>query len=87
MLVAFECYMESIFGLGKGDLVIIDEMAEKGLKENPNNAWYLWFKARSMQLKGQIEESIPLFKQSIENQTDLKQLHNICYWELLWCHA
>lgn len=38
-------------------------------------------------MKGHIDSAIPVFEECLTVQRELKQLHNICFWELLWSHA
>ncbi|CAG2182662.1 unnamed protein product, partial [Oppiella nova] len=51
------------------------------------SAFFLLFLGRLEQLRGNVEEAVINFKKCIEIQDEWKQFHNICYWELLWCHS
>ena len=37
-------------------------------------------------LAGDFSQAIVKFEESIDSQTEWRQFHHICYWELMWCH-
>ncbi|KAH7638360.1 tetratricopeptide repeat protein 39b-like protein [Dermatophagoides farinae] len=87
IMLAYQCYVEHIFGLGDGDMQCVDTCLDYGLSEHPDGAFFLLFLGRKKQLTGQINEAIEALKRCISVQNEWKQFHNICHWELLWCYA
>jgi len=51
------------------------------------SAFFLLFKARLSQIEGKLSEAIVSFSKCIKVQDQWKQVHNMCRWELLWCHV
>ncbi|KAH9420264.1 LOW QUALITY PROTEIN: tetratricopeptide repeat protein 39B-like [Dermatophagoides pteronyssinus] len=87
IMLAYQCYVEHIFGLGDGDMQCVDTCLDYGLSQHPDGAFFLLFLGRKKQLTGQIEEAIEALTRCISVQNEWKQFHNICHWELLWCYA
>ncbi|CAG2106204.1 unnamed protein product [Medioppia subpectinata] len=83
IMLVYQTYIEHIFGLGEGDLDCVENLLDYCLK----SAFFLLFLGRLEQLRGNIDEAVKNFKKCIEIQDEWKQFHNICYWELLWCHS
>lgn len=50
------------------------------------SAFFLLFNGRLSVLKGELDKAIVNFSKCIRIQDEWKQLHNICFWELLWCY-
>ncbi|RWS25081.1 tetratricopeptide repeat protein 39B-like protein [Leptotrombidium deliense] len=87
IMMVYHCYVEHFFGLGDTDLEYVTKLVNKWLDKYPNSAFYLLFAARVNQLRGNITKAIPMFNKCISIQNEWKQIHNICYWELLWCYT
>ncbi|XP_074593365.1 tetratricopeptide repeat protein 39B-like isoform X2 [Brevipalpus obovatus] len=87
ILLGYYCYIEHLFGLGDEDLTSAKEINSNCLKRFPNSAFFILFAGRINQLEGEIREAIQNFQKCIAIQNQWKQLHNICYWELLWCYT
>lgn len=47
----------------------------------------LFFAGRIEQIKGHVDEGIQQLSSSVDCQSEWKQFHHICYWELMWCYA
>ncbi|KAG8595502.1 hypothetical protein GDO81_001539 [Engystomops pustulosus] len=47
----------------------------------------LFYAARIGILKGTLEQAQETFRQCIVAQHEWKQIHHLCYWELMWCHS
>ena len=60
---------------------------DHNLSQFPESAFDLFFKGRYHQLSGDIDGAVEHFKKSINVQSELKQLHNVANWDLLWCYA
>ncbi|XP_035698771.1 tetratricopeptide repeat protein 39B-like [Branchiostoma floridae] len=39
------------------------------------------------EVRGNVPEAIVKFEESIVAQSEWRQFHHLCYWELMWCHA
>ncbi|CAG2173579.1 unnamed protein product [Oppiella nova] len=87
VIAGYECYINQMFGVRKSNLDVVEEFVDKGLDKYDQSCWFLWFRARILQLEGDIDSAIIYFNKCIESQEEVKQMHNICFWELLWCHA
>lgn len=87
IMLCYQCYIEHIFGLGQGDLDCVEALLHSSSRLYPNSAFFLLFWGRFEQLKGNIDQAILNYNKCIEIQDEWKQFHNICYWELLWCHS
>ncbi|RWR99154.1 tetratricopeptide repeat protein 39B-like protein, partial [Dinothrombium tinctorium] len=51
------------------------------------SALMLFFVARIEQLKGNFQKAVEIYSRCVKLQNEWKQIHNICYWDLCWCHA
>lgn len=51
------------------------------------SAFFLLFAGRVAQLQGQFDAALGHFDRCYKIQNEWKQLHNVCFWESLWCHA
>lgn len=51
------------------------------------SALFLFFHGRIEQIKGNIDTAISLLTKSVDSQSEWKQFHHICYWELMWSYA
>ncbi|XP_054165702.1 tetratricopeptide repeat protein 39A-like isoform X2 [Oppia nitens] len=87
VIAGYECYINQMFGVSKSNLEVVEQFVDKGLANCDTSSWFLWFRARILQLRGDIDGAVDHYNSCIEAQDDIKQMHNICFWELLWCHA
>ncbi|ELW63975.1 tetratricopeptide repeat protein 39B [Tupaia chinensis] len=56
------------------------------LQKFPNCVILKFFYARYNMLKGNFEHAKLKFHECIFTQNEWKQVHHLCYWELMWCH-
>uniref|UniRef100_A0AAY5F4E9 Tetratricopeptide repeat protein 39B n=1 Tax=Electrophorus electricus TaxID=8005 RepID=A0AAY5F4E9_ELEEL len=47
----------------------------------------LFYSARIAVLRGHFEKAQLKFQDCILSQQQWKQVHHLCYWELMWCHS
>ncbi|XP_015786877.1 tetratricopeptide repeat protein 39B [Tetranychus urticae] len=87
IMMAYFCYIEHLFGLGNEDLTLVTNILSSAMEKYPNSAFFILFAGRINQLEGKLSEAILNFEKCIAIQNQWKQLHNICYWELLWCYT
>ncbi|XP_005096921.3 tetratricopeptide repeat protein 39B [Aplysia californica] len=87
MLVAYHSLVTYILGLADGDIELATEVLQPCLNDHPKGALFLFFSGRLEEVKGNIEEAIRRFDESIDSQSEWRQFHHLCYWELMWCHC
>ncbi|CAL1544810.1 unnamed protein product [Lymnaea stagnalis] len=87
MLVAYHSLITYILGLGDGDIDLATEVLSPCLKDHPKGALFLFFSGRLEEVKGHIDDAINRFEESIDSQSEWRQFHHLCYWELMWCHC
>lgn len=85
--ISFNLYMEQYYGLGKGDMQWSRELITELHGQFPNGVLVLAFLGRLKQLRGETISAIESFDSAISVPIEWKQVHNICYWELIWCYA
>ena len=83
----YECIVVPVFGARPPDCHKIFAIVDKELEAYPKSSWALLFKALALKLNGDIDNAIDYYNRCINSQMDLKQLHNICYWDLSFCHG
>ncbi|XP_075682794.1 tetratricopeptide repeat protein 39B isoform X3 [Rhinoderma darwinii] len=86
-LLFYHTYISLILGTGEGNLEEADSLIEPYLKKFPNGSIILFYAARIDVLKGNFEQAQETFKQCIVAQQEWKQIHHLCYWELMWTHS
>ncbi|XP_043933140.1 tetratricopeptide repeat protein 39B isoform X2 [Protopterus annectens] len=86
-LLMYHTYIALILGTGEGNLQEAEELLEPYLSKFPNGSIILFYAARINVLKGNFESAQITFQQCIESQQEWKQIHHLCYWELMWCHT
>uniref|UniRef100_A0A673GYZ0 Tetratricopeptide repeat protein 39B n=1 Tax=Sinocyclocheilus rhinocerous TaxID=307959 RepID=A0A673GYZ0_9TELE len=47
----------------------------------------LFYSARIGLLRGNFENALVKFQECISAQQQWRQIHHLCYWELMWCHS
>ncbi|XP_023217656.1 tetratricopeptide repeat protein 39B-like [Centruroides sculpturatus] len=87
ILVAYHTVISYVFGMGDGDINQSEDMLEDMLIRYPNGALFLFFYGRVKQIQGKFNDSIRIYKQSIDSQKLWKQFHYLCYWEMMWCYC
>ena len=83
----YECVVVPVFGARQPDCQKIFAIVDKELEVYPQSSWALMFKALALKLNGDIDNAIDYYNRCIDSQKDLLQLHNICYWDLSFCHG
>nr|DBA28125.1 TPA: hypothetical protein GDO54_008531 [Pyxicephalus adspersus] len=86
-LLFYHTYVSLILGTGEGNLEEAESLIEPYLKKFPNGSIVLFYAARIGVLKGNFEEAQVTFQQCIKSQHEWKQIHHLCYWELMWCYS
>ncbi|XP_019634534.1 PREDICTED: tetratricopeptide repeat protein 39B-like [Branchiostoma belcheri] len=86
-LIGYHTVVLYILGLGDGDLELADRILQPCLRKYPQGALFLFFAGRMAEVRGDVPAAIMKFEESIVAQSEWRQFHHLCYWELMWCHA
>ncbi|XP_044128185.1 tetratricopeptide repeat protein 39B [Bufo gargarizans] len=86
-LLFYHTYVSLILGTGEGNLEEAEALIEPYLKKFPNGCLIIFYAARIDVLKGNFEQAQASFQQCIAAQQEWRQIHHLCYWELMWCHS
>ncbi|MEE6459096.1 hypothetical protein FKM82_000538 [Ascaphus truei] len=84
-LLFYHTYISLILGTGESNLQEADMLLQPYLKKFPNGSIILFYAARIDILKGNFEQAEVTFQECIVAQHEWKQIHHLCYWELMWC--
>lgn len=87
VILTYQTYIESLFGLGSYDSKKVKHLKDSFLGQYPNSAFFLLFQGRYHQMAGELDKAIESFELCVKAQDDWKQFHSICHWEIMWCHA
>ncbi|XP_052069149.1 tetratricopeptide repeat protein 39B-like [Mytilus californianus] len=87
ILIAYHTVVCYVLGLGDGDISLAEELLKPCLKLYPKGALFLFFSGRIEEIKGNIDNALYRFEESIDSQQEWRQFHHLCFWELMWCHC
>uniref|UniRef100_A0A673WA82 Tetratricopeptide repeat protein 39B n=1 Tax=Salmo trutta TaxID=8032 RepID=A0A673WA82_SALTR len=86
-LLMYHLYISVILGTGEANLVESDVLLEPYIGKFPNGALILFYQARIAVLKGNFEFAQKKFLECIAAQQEWRQIHHLCYWELMWSYS
>ncbi|XP_038625330.1 tetratricopeptide repeat protein 39B isoform X1 [Tachyglossus aculeatus] len=86
-LLLYHTYVSLILGTGEANLEEAETLLEPYLQRFPNGSLILFYAARIELLKGNFEKAQVVFQDCISAQQEWKQIHHLCYWELMWCYT
>ncbi|XP_029286927.1 tetratricopeptide repeat protein 39B [Cottoperca gobio] len=86
-LLMFHLYITVILGTGDGNLVEAEALLEPYIERFPNGALILFYTARIALLKGNFAFAQEKFLACIASQQEWRQIHHLCYWELMWSYS
>ncbi|XP_068445148.1 tetratricopeptide repeat protein 39B-like [Clinocottus analis] len=86
-LLMFHLYITVILGTGEGNLIEAEALLEPYIKKFPNGALILFYVARIALLKGNFTFAQEKFLACIAAQEEWRQIHHLCYWELMWAYS
>ncbi|XP_007237432.1 tetratricopeptide repeat protein 39B [Astyanax mexicanus] len=86
-LLLYHTYVCLILGTGEGNLVEAEALLEPYMEKFPKGSIILFYSARIAVLRGHFEKAQVKFVECINTQQQWKQIHHLCYWELMWCHS
>ncbi|XP_074642894.1 tetratricopeptide repeat protein 39A-like isoform X2 [Tubulanus polymorphus] len=87
ILISYHTVVTYVLGTADGDIEFAENMLKVCLRNYPKGALFLFFAGRIEEIKGNIDEAILRFEESIESQSEWRQFHHLCFWELMWCHC
>ncbi|CAH0578141.1 unnamed protein product [Chrysodeixis includens] len=70
-----------------GDLVVSENILKKQLKVYPESVWFLMFKGRIEFMRGKFDTAIQTYNRAITSQSQWRQFHHVCYWEIMWVNS
>ncbi|XP_051946979.1 tetratricopeptide repeat protein 39B-like isoform X1 [Xyrauchen texanus] len=86
-LLFYHTYVCLILGSGEGNLVEAEALLEPYVEKFPNGSIILFYSARIALLRGNFEKAVLKFQECVSVQHQWRQIHHLCYWELMWCHS
>ncbi|XP_047663471.1 tetratricopeptide repeat protein 39B isoform X2 [Tachysurus fulvidraco] len=86
-LLLYHTYVCLILGTGEGDLVESEALLQPFVDKFPNGSIILFYTARIAVLRGHFQKAQQKFEECISSQQQWRQIHHLCYWELMWCHS
>ncbi|KAI5609288.1 tetratricopeptide repeat protein 39B [Silurus asotus] len=86
-LLLYHTYVCLILGTGEGNLVEAEALLEPYLDKFPKGSIILFYTARIAVLRGHFQKAQQKFEESISSQQEWRQIHHLCYWELMWCYS
>ncbi|GAA6065798.1 tetratricopeptide repeat protein 39B isoform X1, partial [Tachysurus ichikawai] len=86
-LLLYHTYVCLILGTGEGDLVESEALLQPFVDKFPKGSIILFYTARIAVLRGHFQKAQQKFEECISSQQQWRQIHHLCYWELMWCHS
>lgn len=86
-LLFYNTYVSLILGTGEGNLEEADALLEPYKHKYPKGSIILFYSARISNLRGHFEKAVSRFEECIQSQSEWRQIHHLCYWELMWTHS
>ncbi|XP_072239930.1 tetratricopeptide repeat protein 39B-like [Leuresthes tenuis] len=86
-LLMYHLYTTIILGIGDGNLTEAEALLKPFAEKFPNGALMLFYTARIAVLKGNFTFAQEKFLACIATQEEWRQIHHLCYWELMWAYS
>lgn len=86
-LLMFHLYITVILGTGETNLTEAEALLQPYTDKFPNGALMLFYTARIALLKGNFTFAQEKFLACIAAQEEWRQIHHLCYWELMWAYS
>uniref|UniRef100_A0A8C2EEE6 Tetratricopeptide repeat protein 39B n=1 Tax=Cyprinus carpio TaxID=7962 RepID=A0A8C2EEE6_CYPCA len=84
-LLFYHTYICLILGTGDGNLLEVEALLQPYIERFPRGSIILFYSARIALLGGNFENV--KFQECVSVQQQWRQIHHLCYWELMWCHS
>ncbi|GAB1301353.1 Tetratricopeptide repeat domain 39D [Apodemus speciosus] len=85
-LLFYYNYVRVVVGVEKASNAATESLFLIYLEKFPNCVVLKFFRARFNMLNGNFESAKLKLQECIITQNEWKQVHHLCYWELMWCH-
>ncbi|KFO23308.1 tetratricopeptide repeat protein 39B [Fukomys damarensis] len=85
-LLFYYNYIYVAFGVENVSSPTTETLLLTHLQKFPNCVILKFFHARSCMLRGNFEKAQLKLQDCISIQSEWKQVHHLCCWELMWCH-
>lgn len=86
-LLFYHTVASIMLGLADSDPDHCDGLLQLQMERHPNCLVFFYFKGRIELMKGNVNEAIGWFKQSMDAQEEWRSVHHLCWWELKWCYC
>ncbi|XP_047123954.1 tetratricopeptide repeat protein 39B isoform X1 [Hydra vulgaris] len=86
-LLGFHLVVSPLLGIGDSDISYSSKHLSRYMETYPNSSLFLYFSGRLLQTQCQIKEALIEYEKSVSVNIDWKQIHHICYWEMMWCYS
>ncbi|XP_038660379.1 tetratricopeptide repeat protein 39B [Scyliorhinus canicula] len=86
-LLMYQTYITVVLGVGEGNLQEAETLLQPYLEKYPSGSIILFYSARIKILRGNFEMAQEKFEECIAAQEEWRQIHHLCYWELMWSHS
>ncbi|CAI5660854.1 tetratricopeptide repeat protein 39B [Oreochromis aureus] len=86
-LLFYHTYVSLILGTAEGNLVEAEALLEPYQQKYPKGSIILFYSARIAALRGNFEKARARYEECVSSQQEWKQIHHLCYWELMWTHS
>ncbi|KAM9717941.1 tetratricopeptide repeat protein 39B isoform 3-T3 [Menidia menidia] len=86
-LLFYHTYVSLILGTGEGNLDEAEALLEPYQHKFPKGCIILFYSARIATLRGHFEKARWRFEECMGSQQEWRQVHHLCYWELMWLHC
>ncbi|KAF7223575.1 tetratricopeptide repeat protein 39B [Nothobranchius furzeri] len=86
-LLMFHLYITVTLGTADGNLSEAESLLKPYADKYPNGALMLFYTARIAVLKGNFTFAQEKFLACIATQEEWRQIHHLCYWELMWAYS
>ncbi|XP_072373158.1 tetratricopeptide repeat protein 39B isoform X2 [Scyliorhinus torazame] len=86
-LLMYQTYITVVLGAGEGNLQEAETLLQPYLEKYPSGSIILFYSARIKILRGNFETAQEKFEECIAAQEEWRQIHHLCYWELMWSHS
>uniref|UniRef100_A0AAZ3PLH1 Tetratricopeptide repeat protein 39B n=1 Tax=Oncorhynchus tshawytscha TaxID=74940 RepID=A0AAZ3PLH1_ONCTS len=87
-LLLYHTYVTLILGTGEGNLVEAEALLGPYLEKFPNTSVSLpLFRSQTLSTSLSPPQAQLKFEECILAQSQWRQIHHLCYWELMWSHS
>eukprot|EP00794_Sanderia_malayensis_P007728 gene7728-8567_t len=86
-MLGYRIVVGPILGLRELDPSYTKYVLDSSLEKFPEGAIFLYYAGRLEQVHGRFEEAIRKYQLAVSVTVDWKQVHHVCFWELMWSHS